>query len=296
MKKLFSELVIVLVILCIVFSNIIIAQHNSANDTVLTLTYGDEHKYYTLDDLLAFDSITGNGGRLKSNGIVVPPWEYTGILITTLSQEFTNMSSQYSLVAIADDEYTVSYTYDKILGEVMIYDNEGNEIGVGGVSMIIATMENGQTGYDGSLRIAFINQDEPITFSALWAKYVVELVFSSQPPDTPSINGPTSGMAGTEYPYTISTTDPDGDDVYYCIDWGDGSDEVCIGPHVSGEEVIIKHTWTEKNTYDLRVKAKDDSGAESNWATLQVSMPKTRLILNIIQRLLELFPILQIFL
>jgi hypothetical protein len=294
MKKLF--LGIVLVILCIVFSNITIAQQNSANDTVLTLTYGDEHIDYTLDDLLAFDSITGNGGRLKSNGVVIPPWEYTGVLITTLAQEFPDMSSQYSVVAIADDGYTVSYTYDEILGEVMVYDNEGNEIGEGGVSMIIATMENGETGYDGSLRIAFINQDEPITFSALWAKYVVELVFSSNPPNTPTINGPTSGNAGTEYPYTISTTDPDGDDVYYCIDWGDESDEVCIGPYASGEEVIVKHTWTEKNTYDLRVKAKDDSGAESNWATLKVTMPKTRLFLSIIHRLLELFPILQIFL
>jgi len=294
MKKLF--LGIVLVVFCIVFSNITIAQQNKALDTVLTLTYGDEHKDYTLDDLLAFDSITGNGGRLKVTGEVIPPWEYTGVLITTLAQEFMDMSSQYSVTAIADDGYTISYTYDEILGEVMVYDLEGNEIGIGGVSMILATKENGETGYDGSLRIAFINQDEPITDSFLWAKYVVELVFSSQAPDTPIINGPTSGTAGTEYPYTISTTDPDGDDVYYCIDWDDGTDEVCIGPYASGEEVIIKHTWSEKNTYSLRVKAKDDSGAESDWATLSVTMPKTRLMLNIIQRLLELFPILQFFL
>jgi len=294
MKKLF--LGIVLVVFCIVFSNITIAQQNNAGDTILTLTCGDEHKDYTLDDLLVFDSITGNGGRLKVTGEVIPPWEYTGVLITTLAQEFMDMSSQYSVTAIADDGYTISYTYDEILGEVMVYDLEGNEIGIGGVSMILATKENGETGYDGSLRIAFINQDEPITDSFLWAKYVVELVFSSQAPDTPIINGPTSGTAGTEYPYTISTTDPDGDDVYYCIDWDDGTDEVCIGPYASGEEVIIKHTWSEKNTYSLRVKAKDDSGAESDWATLSVTMPKTRLMLNIIQRLLELFPILQFFL
>jgi len=50
--------------------------------------------------------------------------------------------------------------------------------------MILATMENGQTAYDGSYRIAFINQDEPITFSALWAKYVVELEFIDESSDT----------------------------------------------------------------------------------------------------------------
>ncbi|MCJ7571884.1 MAG: Ig-like domain-containing protein, partial [Candidatus Thermoplasmatota archaeon] len=58
--------------------------------------------------------------------------------------------------------------------------------------------ENGQTNYDGALRIAFINQDEPITFSALWAKYVVELEFipesSDTTPPTISIVKPTNAI------------------------------------------------------------------------------------------------------
>jgi len=40
------------------------------------------------------------------------------------------------------------------------------------------------------------------------------------PPETPTINGPSSGKPGTEYEYTISTTDPEGHDVSYCIDGG----------------------------------------------------------------------------
>ncbi|MFH1014119.1 MAG: Ig-like domain-containing protein [Thermoplasmatota archaeon] len=157
---------------------------NTTLNNVLTLTYKGEQKYYTLEDLLAFDSITGNGGRLKVTGDVVPPYEYTGVSILTLAQEFSSMSSKYGLVALADDGYTISYTHDDILGEVMVYDMNGDEIGVGGVTMILATMENGQTAYDGSYRIAFINQDEPITFSALWAKYVVELEFIDESSDT----------------------------------------------------------------------------------------------------------------
>ena len=273
MKKIF--LGIFLVLFCIIVSNIVIAQSSNANDTILTLTYRDEHRYYTLDDLLAFDSITGNGGRLKVTGDVIPPWEYTGVIISTLAQEFSDIPSEYCMQAIADDGYIVNYTFDEIQGEVMVYDNDGNEIGIGGVYMILATKENGQTGYDGSLRIAFINQDEPITFSALWAKYVVEIKFTS-PPDKPTITGTTNGKAGTEYPFKISTKDPAGDDVYYCIDWDDGTDEICIGPYESVQEVNVTHTWTEKNTYTLRVKAKDEYGAESDWASIEVKMPKSK--------------------
>jgi hypothetical protein len=46
------------------------------NDT-LTLTYNGEHKYYNLEDLLNFDLLTGNGGRLKVTGTMSGPYEYT---------------------------------------------------------------------------------------------------------------------------------------------------------------------------------------------------------------------------
>jgi hypothetical protein len=32
--------------------------------------------------------------------------------------------------------------------------------------------------------------------------------------------GPTSGRVGVEYTYTFVATDPEGDNVSYCIDWG----------------------------------------------------------------------------
>ena len=48
---------------------------------------------------------------------------------------------------------------------------------------------------------------------------------ANEPPYAPIINGPTYGKTGTEYNYTFSTIDPDGDDVYYYIHWGDGNYE-----------------------------------------------------------------------
>ncbi len=96
------------------------------------------------------------------------------------------------------------------------------------------------------------------------------------PPEDPIINGPLNGKAGVEQRYIISAIDPEDDDVYYCIDWGDGTEETCIGPYSSGEEVIAAHTWENKGEYTLRVKAKDIYDLESDWTIFEISMPRIR--------------------
>ena len=117
-------------------------------------------------------------------------------------------------------------------------------------------------------------------------------VTANNPPETPTINGPTSGNSGTTYPYTFSTTDPDGDDVSYCINWGDDTGEFCIGPYASGKEVTNTHTWSVEGTYMVKIKAIDIYNAESAWETLTVTMPCSynRPLFQFWERLLERFP------
>jgi len=113
----------------------------------------------------------------------------------------------------------------------------------------------------------------------------------NQAPNTPEITGQTNGKAGTEYEYTFVTTDPDGDEVYYYIDWDDDTFEEWIGPYASGEEVVVSHTFTERGSYSIESKAKDGYDAESDWGTLEVTMPKSRPVSNtLFLRLLERFP------
>jgi hypothetical protein len=95
----------------------------------------------------------------------------------------------------------------------------------------------------------------------------------NEPPFTPYINGPTTGRAGVEYSYTLVSTDPNGDDLNYLIEWGDGESE-WKGPRASGEEITVKHSWSQRGTYTIRVRSFDIYGAESPVGTLKVSMPK----------------------
>ena len=92
-------------------------------------------------------------------------------------------------------------------------------------------------------------------------------------PSAPLIDGKAKGKAGDEYEYTFVSTDSVGSDLYYYIDWGDGKVEDWIGPYASGSDVKVKHTWSEEDTYSLKAKAKNTDGVESDWGTLEVSMP-----------------------
>ncbi len=97
----------------------------------------------------------------------------------------------------------------------------------------------------------------------------------TNPPDKPIITGPTKGKAGETYTYHIQGSDPDNDDIYYYIDWGDENTELS-GPYSSGYEALVDHKWQEKDTYTIKVKTKDIYGAESDWEELIVQMPRER--------------------
>jgi len=132
------------------------------------------------------------------------------------------------------------------------------------------------------------------------------ITFENNPPSAPVIDGPKRGRPRTykctlkpgTYNYTFKATDPDGDNVSYYIDWGDGTCEGWIGWYASGEEVIRNHTWNNKGTYTISAKAKDIYGAEGPWGTLWIwfsgssQQPTNSLFLQF----LEQFPILKLLL
>ena len=125
--------------------------------------------------------------------------------------------------------------------------------------------------------LVYMNQDDTVGISIT---IVNNEEIANSAPELPTITGEVNGDAGEEYAYTFVSTDPDDNNIYYCINWGDGSDEICIGPFESGEEVTYVHTWEERDTYTIQVKAQDIYGAESDWATLEVSMPKNKPYIN----------------
>jgi len=90
---------------------------------------------------------------------------------------------------------------------------------------------------------------------------------SNSPPDAPvKPVGPIDGDIEEEYYYSTQTTDPEGSNVYYLFDWGDGTNSGWLGPYPSGSIVTISHMWYTKGVYNVVVKARDDKGIESRWS------------------------------
>jgi outer membrane protein assembly factor BamB len=114
-------------------------------------------------------------------------------------------------------------------------------------------------------------------------------------PDTPTINGPIKGKIRTPYNYTFTTIDPNGDNVFYYIDWGDGKNTGYIGPYQSGELITKNHIWTKKGTYVIQAQAKDINDLKSDWGKLTVTIPKNKAVNfnSLLLKLLGRFPILQ---
>jgi glutaredoxin len=118
------------------------------------------------------------------------------------------------------------------------------------------------------------------------------------PPTAPEISGQSTGKTGTNYEYTLASTDPNQDKLYYYVSWGDGTNTDWTGPYNSGEQVILNHTWSKTGTYKISAKAKDEHGASSSYSTLDVTMPRMKtqtnpLLLKILERLLYYFPVLK---
>jgi len=89
----------------------------------------------------------------------------------------------------------------------------------------------------------------------------------SQPPTQPiKPVGQTLGIWNVEYTYTSSATEPDGEQLFYLFDWGDGTTSGWLGPYSSGATGTASHSWTALGTYNVKARARDVWGAGSKWS------------------------------
>ena len=142
-----------------------------------------------------------------------------------------------------------------------------------------------------------MNMTYDVKMSRLLLASLAELAqtrIDGSPPNTPDIDGPSSGQAGVEYKFTFKSTSPVGNFVYYWIGWGDGVKTVWIGPYNSGEEIMINHTWSNQRNYTIKARAKDTDNLWGSWSYYKIEIPRTRIASNLLyQWFLERFPLLE---
>jgi len=118
-------------------------------------------------------------------------------------------------------------------------------------------------------------------------------------PTAPDIYGPPGGSAGVELCWAFVSDDPDENQIKYIIEWGDGdSTETDYSPE--GIAVEACHTYEEEGEYTISAKAVDIHDAESDWSTLEITMPKSKpfnfnfpMLSWLFERFPNMFPILR---
>jgi len=130
-----------------------------------------------------------------------------------------------------------------------------------------------------------------LTTGPIWSFTTIK----NDAPSKPIINGPHTGTAGISYTYTFVSIDPDGDDVFYQINWGDGTFEDWFGPYDSNDIITVQHKWSKKGNYTIMARAKDINDNIGEWGTFTVTMPRDKEMSNsLLLQFLQRYPLLNL--
>jgi hypothetical protein len=152
----------------------------------------------------------------------------------------------------------------------------------------------------GDPNIHFVQQDwtspEPASITINYGGHFPEAP-PNKPPNIPERpTGRATGKPGVMYLYSSMSTDPEGQQLCYQWDWGDGNFSDWLGPVASGQATMVTHSWPAQGSYEVRVKCRDTFNEESDWSDpLLVTMPTSTQFLfppffNNFLRFLEHFP------
>ena len=135
-----------------------------------------------------------------------------------------------------------------------------------------------------------------------WSDPAILSIVKNKKPTDPEITGKNIGFGGVEYEFTFTSTDGDGHDIYYRVNWDDGEDTGYLGPYSSGETITLSHSWDLKGLYWVKAWAKDTMEDSSNQASFKINIltnkaktaPAYRnlLFLQFLENLINSFPFL----
>ncbi|MCP4148429.1 MAG: hypothetical protein GY757_11835 [bacterium] len=95
--------------------------------------------------------------------------------------------------------------------------------------------------------------------------------FVNRAPRKPKkLQGKKRGSPGTSYFYKSKTKDPEQNQIFYMVNWGDGNISDWLGPYNSNEWFSTSHAWDARDNYKIKIKAKDIHGAESKWSKTKI--------------------------
>jgi len=149
---------------------------------VLTVVGPAGEQAFTLAQLQALPSTSGQAGMKSSTGKITVPWLYKGVLLTDLVELVGGLSPEFGVNVVASDGYAMTLSYDQITqGSFITYDpSDGSEKVVDDpLRVLVAYEANGQpldSRQDGTLRLVIISEKNNQVTDGHWSVKWVERV------------------------------------------------------------------------------------------------------------------------
>lgn len=178
------------------------------------------------------------------------------------------VQDEWDPFAIADPEYYYGYNFTVEFNGSESWDPDGVIVSYlwnfdDGATSDLANPIHEFTS-EGTYEVRFSVIDNDDNMDTKFCLVILEKQFPPDVPDSPY--GSTGAFTGDTYYYTATTTDPEGNDIKYGWDFGDGSPVQWSGWYSSGESCNFSHTWNTLGDHLVRVKVRDIHDAESYWS------------------------------
>ena len=216
---------------------------------------------------LAYSTYLGGSGDCFAHGIAVDGW---GNAIVTGDTSSTDFPTKWPSQASNGGSHDIFVTMINSAGSALSFSTY-----LGGVNYDYAkgiAIDNfGKTyltGYTESNNFPTRNPLQPANggYKDAFVAVIDCSDLPNNPPNTPSVPlGENSGFVEVGYIYFTFASDPDGDQVKYTFDWGDGS-TTTTNLVDSGATASMSHSWINAGVYRIKAMATDSKGATSGWS------------------------------
>jgi hypothetical protein len=181
-------------------------------ETVLIVTEGSKVNNFSLMDLQALPSVTGNGGYMSQSGTIMGPFSYQGVALTNLLNTVGGISEGDSVVFTSSDNYTQALSYDQITnGNFNYYDTTGNPVTPQTMpTLTLIYSENGTLldNTHGPVELGMLSPQNILTDGSLWAKMVTAITVTSDTGDHVSSTSQSTITTATTLTTTSSASSP----------------------------------------------------------------------------------------
>jgi hypothetical protein len=140
----FRRLLLVLILVSLLLTGC--ARHKLGAEVTLVGLDGTTRVLTLAEAVRELDTVSGEGGFVKTTGAVIGPYDLEGVPVLPLLDLVGGLPEGADLEIAATDGYVMVLSHSQVLGNVLTYNGEGRAGPMGGVELIMA-----QAGWRGRL-------------------------------------------------------------------------------------------------------------------------------------------------